>query len=76
MLGAATIGPIEFIGQVLGAADVSVVVLSAQDILSLSVPEKQVYLSATKGVLVSKITELISLLQQQLAAAITAGGNF
>jgi hypothetical protein len=70
VLGVTTIViPGEFIGQVLGAANVSVTILSAQALAALPPAEKQAYITSTRSVLVSKIMELISLLQEQLAAA-------
>jgi hypothetical protein len=69
VLGATTVDLSAFVGQILGASDVSVTILSAQALSALSSAEKETYVANTKNVLVSKIAELISLLQAELQSA-------
>lgn len=74
VLGEATVAPTEIIEQVLDESEESVLLLSDQAISALSPAEKQTYITNTKNVLASKITQLIELLQDQLAAATAAEG--
>lgn len=74
VLGASTVDLSAFVGQVLGANDVSVTILSTQALSSLTTQEKEAHAAQTKTVLAAKITELIGILQSQLSAALAAQG--